>query len=475
METRIRVSQSSKPAAADDASPGTASAPFSPEGWLALFPLPAPPADNFPTSGAPPDFAAKLRTPLTPPDVLDALVPWPNLRNLARVHFAMAVWLAARKWRYTVHSACLVACICLVWPFADGRFGAKEMAGGTAAVATVAASFFYGALFSGRGWPGRSGLRESKEFLASRFAGLVAWANLVGNQKPDGELLEHFPNDRFCSCPAKTCAGGLPRAAFVYRLFELVFRLGAGFLIWIFMFWTPFVTLADRTWSSPWGATIASLGVLDIFLFNVEVIPYLPPNVAIGRITSRLRYRATKLTLGRLLDTFHAQLESPSEDGKLLENTGPTETHLALQGNLASRWAAGVLAGFPVAGAISFASVVLFGAIATLATGSCIPAWMVACFLYILGTLLFDLWNVASLNSEVSSISSLYLAAQQHIRTLLILSHPASGPDPRLSGVIANMRAHEAALGSYAGVVQGRRGCSGSWWTTAPSGRSWSR
>ncbi|KAI9012249.1 hypothetical protein DFJ74DRAFT_758466 [Hyaloraphidium curvatum] len=429
---------------ASEAEPPDARPPaFSPAEWAALFPAQPSPQPVF-GAPVPPDPAEELRAsePLSFADLRDAakLSLW--LRWGLALHAALEPILARRALALFAVGFCPMLAFIPTAIFNDGRFGSRQLAVGAVALAcmlSVSLLLLWRGLLAADPAVRTKGPQDGHP-----LAQLARWTQLAG-LKDGSRLLQHDPDDELCPCSLASCAGSVPvRARYVRLAYNGSIFAISCLLISFLNVYTPAVTFAARTWSTPWSAFLVvflvALHSSGIFL---DVVPFLLPPPPLFQLSRRLRVRAVSLALTELLERHRRAF---AEDGSVLVPRCPgTEHYQLLHAHLAAEWQRRIHAslGIDVLFA-SYASVILAMALDA-AGGGCIPLLMLAVFALWSLVLLYTFFIAAGANSEVGRVALAYEAAREQ---LLVLAAGA----PSASAVRASAEGHAAVLGSFAGA-----------------------
>ncbi|KAI9034687.1 hypothetical protein DFJ74DRAFT_26416 [Hyaloraphidium curvatum] len=449
-------------------------------------------------SGAPgpADTAADFRKAyaVTPKRLLDALIPFPATRTVARVSLSLGP--------HTVHNDALSAAAVLalvplctaVFLFNDGQFGHSQLVAGTAAVLwnwTCSALFFVATKAISRYWYTMGRARPDDGLNSVPWAVIVRWLELVGNGRlgggvqecpdergkpasntarepqlscanlqtlsqnaesgcipPQGmvRLLDHDPSrPELCPCPLPRCAGGLVTRSAWHALLRTVV-VGLPQLVTILgSLWTPMVTFAGRTWTTWWTALPACVvivcGLLYVFFGSMMQLQLWNPGLL--ELLLRGHHRAVSLSLSSFLETARRSLES----GHPLRPDAD-EQHVGLHQILMRVWqnrlddGKGVLAFFVWS---TLGNVVLCSVI-TASTGSCITMWTLGALGISLAYQAFELASFAVSNAQVDAVGLLYAQARDELGLLLARS-PRAAP-----GIREDLGYHEKVLAVQAEV-----------------------
>ncbi|KAI9002204.1 hypothetical protein DFJ74DRAFT_454252 [Hyaloraphidium curvatum] len=324
----------------------------------------------------------------------------------------------------------------------------------------------------GRADPGNGPAAKPGEpdYSSHALAGLVRWSELAhaeGATRKDGHveagkegaaenaghsrLLEHWPDDAFCPCPAKSCAGHLIGSTAALAVLGPVSRMvpltAAQFLIVS----NPTFLYAARFWASPWAlaGAVALVGILDYVPVNFAST--FSPNVALLRLAMRVQRRATFLALRGFLDRAAAALDgrgAASLDGR-------TELYARLHYRLTLSWERRATFGFLVSNRVLVATGITCTAIPlliNLAAGPCVPAYVLCFAAWTVLMVITDLVHVALANEQIERVTELYAQAQAEIRDALSRLPRGTGHRGDAAAVLVLER-HDRLLDSFRAEV----------------------
>ncbi|KAI9013704.1 hypothetical protein DFJ74DRAFT_682939 [Hyaloraphidium curvatum] len=448
---------------------------FTPAVWAALFPAyPTPP----PPTDMPADLArvakpavadeARAARPMTLAALLEGLKDAPLMRGLLRLQVAVvkrtsgnAFYALARALYVALRVGAMPA---LAWvgnrPY--GLFGDKQLVAMTVAFVVQDVIWEVGML-RGRAFakekeaPVRTpqAADERSPLDNHPLAGLARYRFLEQDtsdpESPAGELahylLQHRPDDPFCSCPRRTCTGYQLKAAPALSFVEFTGSLVVLLVVYtILSFWTVFVTFGGFTFSSPWAGTIAAFATayISAYLLYLAIGANLnQSNVAVFGLEMRLRRRAVEYCLSQLTNRIEGHLADAEQEWK--PQAAESEPYIVLHAALASSWSTRLAIGDSVrfSLAVGFVGDLTALSIVMLST-SCIAAPFVSSLFWSLAVLfLLDLVNLAAANAETSRISALYSSAAYTLRSLALR---AGGPSQLTNAI----QWHEAILRGFA-------------------------
>ncbi|KAI9002983.1 hypothetical protein DFJ74DRAFT_695486 [Hyaloraphidium curvatum] len=347
----------------------------------------------------------------------------------------------------------------------NGPFSPRTIGVGVACVAlywsVCVAMAFSGALFRGRFFVPRAASDLGAHPLAvfARYNQLVRATPEESGGK-DGAagsegIVRHVDGDPLCPCPAKACARNLEGRAGTLRLFDLILRVLLVSTAIFFMGYTPVVTLAAATWSTPWAAAFTAAYVA--WLQGASVAACLASSsgsLPALELQQRLQSRALSDALSELLDRYAAAIEDASRtDGDLRSTVYrlPTEESYEALCERLQTFREGRFSTFSVSRnlIISYFLVPFVAGVAAIAAGSCVPLWCPLVLLFFFFLALRDLLAVAAANAQVSTTQSLLRRAHREAESILArASATPGGPPP---GPAAALGHHAALLAAYAG------------------------
>ncbi|KAI9005703.1 hypothetical protein DFJ74DRAFT_691778 [Hyaloraphidium curvatum] len=422
--------------------------PVTPAEYLAVVPSFPPLRPSLAGVAPPPDRADELRASrlLTRRTLLEGLSAEPILRSITALQLSTVPVAAKARERGLLMWMFSIACFGATWAFREQYFGndARNFGVGFGTLmvlvfqlAIVNPSFhaFQKPLLGGGSASLPPKTVSAPTLDSSPLAGLVRWGQLV-SENAEGNLLLHDPLDKLCPCTAPGCAGGLIRGTAVLRFLELVFKTFWLVLFSLSLYWTPLVTMAQSIWFTPWSAVLGSLAVVTLSLWIFpNIIARFSGNIPIFRLSERVSHRAMKLALADLLLRLG---QGVTKERTPVSNEPYAELHAVFTAVWETR-----ISSFHVSTPVIWASLVaLVMAIVNMGACACVPGLYLTYFAYsFFGQMLFDLLALAASNAQVTSIRNLYLEAQREIMEL---------PIPTEQGSAADLRRHEAILGSYA-------------------------
>ncbi|KAI9002498.1 hypothetical protein DFJ74DRAFT_695841 [Hyaloraphidium curvatum] len=276
------------------------------------------------------------------------------------------------------------------------------------------------------------------------LAGIARYLQLARTE-PDSALLAHDGSD-LCPCPARSCVGGLIRHAGPLRFLEMIGRGSLDSSCWFFMVYTPLVSLAARTWTTPWSAFFAAMAVaLGPLLYSFPTSFSIPSfGIPSMELTRRLYGRAVGLSLAHFLEKREHALVA----GETITST-QEPVHIALHRQLAVDWnsRAKVLG----RGKLYLGTLIALDfvcALAYIVASGCLPVWLICFTALHLLDVIRALFIAAASNAAVVDVSREYLLCKTRIQEFLATEDPTQLPSPGCMSLAAN----ERLLTSFADV-----------------------
>ncbi|KAI9004516.1 hypothetical protein DFJ74DRAFT_774440 [Hyaloraphidium curvatum] len=407
-------------------------ASFSAREWLALYPRP--PSSRHPDSSRgysswyppPPDAAAAARDadPLTQKSLFAALPPL--LRGLTRAQFAcwpFGRWLA--PWFFGF-MAVMLATLGTGWYFDDGTFDRARIAATFAGFLWVFVIYLiYPFVPSNRlamngDWESGDGGDLGAHFLA----GLVRWTELASaTDAEEGDNRE---------------LGSVSEEAGTQQFVKLTLLIASMAVMFFCIPWTLlFGIFAGQFWETWWcGGQV----------FLVRSILELP---------RRLGMRAANVAFASFFERYFLALDGGLSEAEIGELIGGRELYEDLHENAAAAlpWGIGVLHAGGTNTLLCLAAFSVF-ALITASVGSCITLGALAPILWMLCWFAVDLSLLSLGNVAIEDLAGTYHDARQRIQGMLAAA--ARRADPAPQRVVDALRAHEALLGSFAGIERHR-------------------
>lgn len=433
--------------------------PFSAAEWLTMFPaapVPPPYALSRPRSSTISDPAASLREsdPLTAKALLKALnEASPGLRRMTQ-HQLAASWVA----KYiialgTVYLVLDVPAFAVGGLLLGGIVPTLQLAVGSVAVMYWLCSVWTVRLLSGWSRTQFHSFSTKDADLGGHPLALVArWLQLTTKNpqiEPEtaSELLSHNSADSLCPCPAKSCAGNVPRNAFRVRIVEVFIpglALAAPFFL---IFWGGLS--APTAFSTQWwgGAIFLVACLYHQWTVSVAAVARTTSNVASLDLSLRLHRRAVHICLSGLLERYETALSSA--EVKTPGNDEMDERYLTLLPALATAWETRFpipVSGGPVLFIYGANPVIV--AIANIAAGGCVPLYSLLFLLYGFILVIQDLANFSAANAQITSVTRLVTDCRREIR-LLLLRAAKHETSPGLAAWKEHLERHLTVLGSF--------------------------
>ncbi|KAI9012225.1 hypothetical protein DFJ74DRAFT_296677 [Hyaloraphidium curvatum] len=461
--------------ASTDALPGRFSLDAS--GLLAIFPLPVPgnAPPPYPRSLGPGDVRSKPNdvfdtlaagaAPLTPVDVIRRLedAGLKALAILVRACGTPAVAPGLISLCGIATTALVIAISATMFPLNDGSFGTAQIA---VAVASVGALFLGGActvvvvvfaLAAAR--RGSSNRPAYNAWFAATLTQTCRWLELCEPGRAS-KLVEHVPGDQYCTC--RDCCAGLLRLA----VWDRVVRPGLFHTLAIFIFfvplWTPLVRFGPVFWSRWYGMALGIAFIVAEIAWNLTsaLTRVSASSTADVRLRTRIYRRATDLALRDFLARARAALLH----GTAVDGPGTTELYASLHAAYESRWrAARAVTAFSSNAFTTIISVLyplllVAGAVANIAVGSCIPLWLLLFLLLTFALLFIDLAQLPAANDQIDAVLSLYIDARTALQSMLAESarlgtRTAARELKEHLGLLASFGASDNLRATFVGIV----------------------
>ncbi|KAI9032998.1 hypothetical protein DFJ74DRAFT_650403 [Hyaloraphidium curvatum] len=414
---------------------------FSPEEWVALFPGPLPPLSCFTAIEArsgrtdeDPAAPARESRPLTREALRRDLSGSPLLAGATFAAYRLSLSPLAMLRAVVVQFCFMTALLGLAVAWSDGVFGTVQLVIGLlfrVLWLAVVVILCWAVHSSAKGW-------TSNTVDFEPWSGLARWLELQGlapeeagkehlGPKPIG-LLDHDPADRLCPCSAASCAGNAPLKAGVFAWldysFWILFHIPAELLIC----YTTFVTFGPRLFSTWWGCLLLS-GFLCSALFYCLLVGLARfavfGNLGYYGLEKRLQHRAMRIALHQALNADSI----PVSDQPLVEESAPLATvesagppshlYVRLYYQLMRLWnhrgaqEASFLSQMVI---LMLIPALLVFVILSVATGRCIPAWLLFQLAVYGNYVMINIVNLAARNAAISSIAALFRDALREIR-----------------------------------------------------------
>ncbi|KAI9034078.1 hypothetical protein DFJ74DRAFT_648151 [Hyaloraphidium curvatum] len=258
----------------------------------------------------------------------------------------------------------------------------------------------------------------------------------------DAQLLHHEEGDAMCPCAGPACAGSvLRRSAALQSLVVALWLITGNLSYSLFNHWTPAVTFASQTWSSPWKALFVAYSIAANFAdFVSGVLEVLSTDAAMLDLEARLRQRAVGLALSDFVSRCSRACRGGATAGA--PQWPETEPYVALHGALAPSWRTSRIVTEATFRAMSLILLLVatLALIPLLASG-CVPAYMIASCGGSVVIIFRYLMDAVYSNAGVASTAALYRRARLSLSTLL-----ASHPD---SPTAARLRSHVSLLARF--------------------------
>ncbi|KAI9015964.1 hypothetical protein DFJ74DRAFT_678919 [Hyaloraphidium curvatum] len=452
---------------------GTPIVDFTEPEWLAIVPSPAAPGASWLFHDSANDVP---RPPLDRKTMLRELGRRsPLLRLDVKLHMVMVPWASRIMLRAAVWVIPAVIVVLSSIPFNDGRYTTASLAAGIVSnlwfVIVTALPVVFGGLSQFWKSFARGGTAREPDYNVHVLAGLIRWSQLVDEDSVDGRraaderesadppkagsiLLRHFPSDPLCPCAAPTCAGRLGKSASLLRLAEASSRVLLVTASLMMVLTTPLVVRAPVFWTSSWAlpGALAWLAAVNYVFFNV--FGRFSTNASLLRLTLRIQRRAMLLSLRSFFDRFEEAIfggDGTATSAGVAESARipASELYPKLHYRLASNWERRIP--FLLSGRILLSHIFAGTSlpfIVDLAVGSCIPAYVVLCYIYILCVLITDLTHLSLSNEQIDAITELYRQAQTEIRDKLVRAQ-ALPFDPERARLMDALREHDRLLASF--------------------------
>ncbi|KAI9013675.1 hypothetical protein DFJ74DRAFT_710115 [Hyaloraphidium curvatum] len=386
---------------------------FAAETWLAAFPSPPPPSRALSGAPPPPDPAAALRTPPDPTGraIAANLADVPLLRAQVSWRFLLGPLIGAQIILWTVYGALAGGAVATSLGSDRAASGPPELAGGFAAVLIMLVSA-----------------------PLAHVAGYVSFWRANAGALGMSEVL---------------------RAMGYHWLFDAVWRVVFSLALFPALVWTPAVVLGS-VWATWYGILLFTLASASWALLVSLIFAAFPADMFGSRIVGRARRRLLQEALKSFLSRVRRAVKDkvPFESPEELWDADD-EPYVDVQAAVQASWAVDSMSsGFiPLALLLILLSYAVAAAV-TLASGACVPAYVVLGGAYHFLMLVQDLWSVAVRNAEVAATAELCLEALQELRQLCVLASPPKAPADPIAGHLA---AHAAAIEGFAAAAGRRR------------------
>ncbi|KAI9003011.1 hypothetical protein DFJ74DRAFT_713921 [Hyaloraphidium curvatum] len=266
-------------------------------------------------------------------------------------------------------------------------------------------------------------------------------------------LVAHIPGDPLCPC--RDCTRSLVQWIPWERLLRSLVQQTSTFFYMFLMRWTALVYLGDYVWPQAWGAALGAFSLFSLlqYILPAFVYTFFPASDPLVRTRTRVYRRATYLSLSSFLSRSAAALMDPDLHFDTLPDR---ELFAELHKDYALSWSAVgvnpstsflITATLP----ITFLQLVIAAS-----TGSCIPAWILSCFIWVPLFVMLALFEIPSINGQMDAITELYRGA--HLSLVSLLSESARLlATPHREGVRDCLRARAALLHALSGSVEHHR------------------
>ncbi|KAI9028429.1 hypothetical protein DFJ74DRAFT_490241 [Hyaloraphidium curvatum] len=375
----------------------------------------------------------------------------------------------------------------------SGAFGARQVAGGLAALALFAVGVVGSAAIAvllsrraaaaggPRGWFLQPATPNALDLHP--YARMTRWLRLC-RAEPDSPLIAHEERDPRCPCPAGSCAGALVLRGATANVVDVATNTLVVYAAQFLINYSALVTYSSELWAPWWGVllgtlacrcaipparstpepeylgnapagvTIAAYGLNGIDRVNwIRILP-------ISSLEERLYHRAVTIAFRDLFGWLDAALAAPpipAPDRKAAFGDADRPLYRRLHVQMASAWLFwdSQDMGFLARSSLYFGiPPIVLGFVISMAAGSCVPSWLLAVAATYLLFFVINLVNLAGSNAVLEAVARLYHDARMRLRE--VACDAASRPDAEATATVANRRGD--GLHACRGGVEHREG-----------------